>query len=1664
MSPPPPLPAHHTFAPNLPHSTPLHPNPHKENIPPPLTPSTQGQRVEFAPTPYYAPSPSLSHSHRFPLKGILKPPRMCNAMDTDALDPPSSSPPEEAPSAPIADPHYLQAPLNTLLRSLASTGAGADADQPTTHDLTEAHAVLLARLKHARHLLPPALEPLHSSRAPFLAALSRDVARALSSPYVPCSSSDDLPSPSPAPGGKRGVSEEEIVRARDEIALCHGAIKLCAVVLLQPGVHGLFSEKDLETLFAGLLALPAATQLPTPNPKRTNHYALWALGNARVPYAVLLPHRTKLARVLERGIRGELGARGGAIGGSGEVVRGQAFDTLTSFLTHYPELLPPLTPLLPIVLNALLPTSSLRPKATNTLLAYSLALKKHRALLSSQGKNDLKEREAVEKLVLAWLKTRRAPSGPGGSGSSGEEKPIDSLERSLRTSLLSPTEQHLVLPLIASLLHLAGPQVLAWSGLKAVMGVLQAGLKQPALLGEWARGWGVLVWGVREGEGRGLWPAPENNTNTTSATPAAAAAAGTQPSRERIEKMVRQAISALVKAGGAAQAGEVWRALVWAGVERGGRRWSTVEGVVRAEGVGGLLDVLRGAGGLLLEEEDDDDDEDDEAASPSKKEEEQNRSLECLLDESLFTPSLSSKSQAQGIKPAPLAALVPKWWKGLTPEDWRKSAGALEGLWFAGLAATSTTASAVNATSASATAATGDTASDPAELTPLDAADELLRLLCRVPETRRRLFDRLLASTPQDLGTRGEQEWAQRARRFLTIVVGSTKAPALRAIFGPGGSSKPGQELARTLVQALMGPKVDSWKAPVIADVLGMDGFLWNQGGLEDLASWVRHSLIAPDGEEWKPLARPVLALWLPRLERGLGLDSGGVMDVLSISRAFPEQWRAALTAVGDKALEYVALGLADLPALLACEREDTLRGAALDVLGACIRGAYDDPEKRDGAEEVLAALLGSVQRLAASRDKEGALEIVRQIESSVGEWLRDEKEVLSEESYTTNSTGIYIACLSLLTPLETVDQETLDALAPFLSCAFYRMPVPGLGPQAFRRFWTSTFHGHEFEWPQELKPALRWFAKQDRTFAPGLGLEPTQTQTSAGASVPVSVLSDSEPERAMHRLVLTMELSASEANSMLLASRGTVRHVSFEHTQESYDAGESVSSIHPDMTRMGTAAEGTSLQMANSTILLDDLSDPTPSNIPSGPLRETQEASQSDDEDVPQVSDEIVSTAVIMQAFNAPRTKFEELETSDESITTPTQSVISPTTSILNSTPSILLEPANADATTAADDTSAGDISVVPETQFPRTTSRTGREGNSPSAGLLSTTSDEKNPIPSSPTFLEEDDEADAAVIEFSLSQELGELDDDDVFVPPPASALGKRKRTRSGSISSTRKKRKTPSTPSRDGDEEEEVQNRLAMTSSAVSTPSKISSAETSIQEVEDTFTRDEASKTSVSQPTPSSSRETPTSPSLSQPSTSGVEQPKKRKRLFVESVEILTPPKRRRITTSDGKSKSVEVQKRVRYAGDDELTTGVSLYTSTPAALSKNQSQSSIEGESQTSPGTIAAAGSQFWRGVRYAFSRVAGQKGPEESQESASMSQIVDETSEAAAALSSSVSEQRVKTLRQLLKEFKEDVKNVDIGVVGDVQSGLIDALSDASKRMKAEGRKRRSDKH
>ncbi|KZT51133.1 hypothetical protein CALCODRAFT_503918 [Calocera cornea HHB12733] len=1656
------------------------PQPQKENIPPPPTPPTRpttpAPRVEFAPNPLFSPPPPSAPSAcspRHPLRGILKPPKHMDfpLADQDRHKPSSSSlalGSDGPPEAPVADEDYLTAPLNVLLRSLDRPAAPAPAaplDRPTTHDLTEAHALLLARLKHARHLLPPALEPLRTHRAAFLAALARDVARALNSPYVPCSSSEDDPGHPSSPltptttttnnttkkPSKRGVSEHEILRARDEIALCHAAIRLSAVVLLQPGVHALMTERETGDVFAGVLALPAAPGgLPTPNPKRTNHYALWALSNTRIAPALVLPHRAKLLRVLERGVRGELGARGGAIGNSGEVVRGQAFDTLTSFLTHYPELLPTLTPLLPPVLAALLPTSSaqLRPKATQSLLAFSLALKRYRALLLSQGKSDLKDREAVEKLVMAWLKSRRAHSGPAGSSStSAEEKPIDALERALRAALSTPTatgEQALVLPLLGSLLHLAGPQALAWSGLKAIMSVLQAALKHRPLLPAWARVWDVLVWGVAEGEARGVWPRPgvEDGRGAMplmlgAAAPAAPAPAAQgpppQPSRERIEKMVRQGVSALVKAGAPDQAGEVWRALVWAGVERGAARWTGVEGVVRQAGARAVLDVLRpalalegrGAGADSEEEEEGEDvSGDDAAASEPKrkqkqarekekekekeKKEEEARSLECLLDDALFTPCTASKAQAQTQAQASAPTLapgldVPAWWPGLTEREWRESADAFMALFFAGLGATGPGPS--PSTGTGTTAGQEENTGESADLTltslaPLAAADELLQLLCKQPDVRRCLFTRILLSSPKELGARAHQEWAQRALRFLRIVLASTLGPgAQKRTFGLGGFAKPGQELAKALMQCIMGDELGGWKAAAIGELLGMDGLIWNQSALEDLASWVWYSLRAKDGEEWQPLVLPVLALWLPRLERGLGLDSAGVKEVLLLSRPVPEQWRRVLAAVGNKALQYVSLGLADLPAVLACEREDTLCGPLLGVLGDVMGAAYDKAEMREGAEDVLAALLAAVLRLAASRDRDGAVAVVRRVYSSVGVWLKDEKEVLSEEAYNTFSAGIYAACLTLLSPLPAADQDTLNTLAPFLSSAFCRMPAPGVGPQAFARFWASTFHGQELDWPQELKPALRWFAKQDPSFAPGLGLEATQTQTSAGGSMPMSVLSDSEPERARDRLALTMELSASEAGSAMFASRETVRRrVSFGGTQESYDGDVSVSVVLPSVERMAltpAAAEGTSLQLANSTILLGDLTAATPPNVPSvpRPLPETQEASDIDESDVPQVSDEIISTAVVMQAFGAPRSKAVNLDESDESIITPSQSVIASTPSAVNATPSIVLQPANADGTTVLLDDTSADISVVPETQFPRAASKAKSTSRVQRIETPPTSPSSSRQLELSPTSsFDEEDEADAANIEFSLSQELDEPEEEeeDVFVPPPPPSLGKRKRTRSGSASSTRKKRKTPATPTTDAGEEEEVQHRLAMVSSPASTSSKISSPEVSIDEVEDTFIREEASKSSASQPTPSSSREMPLIPSVSQPSPSSAEPSKKRKRIFLESVEIITPPKRRRINSSDGKGKAVEPEKRVRYAGNEVQTSGLLRTTSTPAGRSNSDSQTSAEGDSQTSPGAIAAAGSQFWRGVRYAFSRVAGQTESDNSQESPSSS--------------------------------------------------------------------------
>lgn len=58
------------------------------------------------------------------------------------------------------------------------------------------------------------------------------------------------------------------------------------------------------------LAIPLATELPTPNGRKTCALAIWLLQTQRLPADVLAPAKDRIAYALRRAIEGELGKEG----------------------------------------------------------------------------------------------------------------------------------------------------------------------------------------------------------------------------------------------------------------------------------------------------------------------------------------------------------------------------------------------------------------------------------------------------------------------------------------------------------------------------------------------------------------------------------------------------------------------------------------------------------------------------------------------------------------------------------------------------------------------------------------------------------------------------------------------------------------------------------------------------------------------------------------------------------------------------------------------------------------------------------------------------------------------------------------------------------------------------------------------------------------------------------------------------------------------------------------------------------------------------------------------------------------------------------------------------------------------------------------------------------
>ncbi|KAI0301170.1 hypothetical protein B0F90DRAFT_1817185 [Multifurca ochricompacta] len=336
-----------------------------------LTPPPWSQINEYHSTtsPIRAKKLAASASKELPVRSILKQssflilPLMCSENDRQVT-------PE--PSDPLSDLHYIEGPVNKIL-----------AECSTLADLIQAYSVLTARLRAAVHESTdsgcswPLFQPLRKRRTSFVNAVVRDLGRALVDPMEGCDQLDcstpepssSLPSPEKSPRKKRcGMNEEQVKYARDLATVTHAVIKLLGLAFTLPAVYGLFDDQDLGSMVTQVLAIPLATDLPTPNARKTCALAIWLLQTQRLPRDVLAPAKDRITYALRRAVEGELGKEGK----KGSVSDG--LKAIHELSVHEPSVfVPAFTELLPSILdNLLAPRLALRTQACHALGGLAL--------------------------------------------------------------------------------------------------------------------------------------------------------------------------------------------------------------------------------------------------------------------------------------------------------------------------------------------------------------------------------------------------------------------------------------------------------------------------------------------------------------------------------------------------------------------------------------------------------------------------------------------------------------------------------------------------------------------------------------------------------------------------------------------------------------------------------------------------------------------------------------------------------------------------------------------------------------------------------------------------------------------------------------------------------------------------------------------------------------------------------------------------------------------------------------------------------------------------------------------------------------------------------------------------------------------------------------------
>ncbi|KAI0647951.1 hypothetical protein C8Q79DRAFT_1086869 [Trametes meyenii] len=398
------------------------------------------------------------------------------------------------PSDPLADLHYLEGPIARILASDASL-----------RDLIEAYSILTARLRACisdntdADASWPLFQPLRKQRDIFVEALVRDLRQVFNDPLEGDPSSTDLfdspraepsslPSPLQSPKKKRGMSEEQVKRARDLCGVCHAAMRLLSLVFALPALYQLFTEDELGYILTQVLAIPLAKELPTPNARKTCALAIWIIQAQRLPPEVLEPARDRIAYALRRGIDGQLGKEG---------KKGSTSDGLKAVhdLSLYQPAIfvPAFAPILPAIMSNLLgPTLALRNQACHALGGLALAVA---SLPPSEAHTRIATTVAARLVKHVNTTGPLSPAKKAALNSPSNDPP---LVRTIRTTLQTTDPSHAAqgpvwaFSVMAHLIVLLGPTIYLHNELLRTMANLfSLGMRHQKSS---IRGMGCLAW------------------------------------------------------------------------------------------------------------------------------------------------------------------------------------------------------------------------------------------------------------------------------------------------------------------------------------------------------------------------------------------------------------------------------------------------------------------------------------------------------------------------------------------------------------------------------------------------------------------------------------------------------------------------------------------------------------------------------------------------------------------------------------------------------------------------------------------------------------------------------------------------------------------------------------------------------------------------------------------------------------------------------------------------------------------------------------------------------------------------------------------------------------------------------------------------------------------